>query len=66
MLSDLEKYLNIPEKLRSVIIGSDDALDSAVCVIAGNDFIHGRCYKQEDMDLAKREGWIWIRGTHNL
>jgi len=41
------------------------ALDSAVCVISDSDFIHGRCYKPGDMDLAKREGWIWIPGTHN-
>ncbi len=61
MLHDLDKHLDIPEKLRPVLTDSDDALDSAVCVIAGSDFIHGLCYDPEDMDLAKREGWIWVR-----
>jgi predicted nuclease with RNAse H fold len=61
MLPGLEKHLNISERLRSVLTDNDDALDSAVCVLAGNDFIHGRCYNPEEMNLAKREGWIWVR-----
>ncbi len=62
ILRDLAKHLNIPENMQSDLIGSDDALDSAVCVIAGCDFIHGQCFNpQDDMELAKREGWIWVR-----
>ncbi len=61
MLSQLEKHITIPESLRSIIIENDDALDSAVCVLAGQDFILGRCYPPVDYKLAKREGWIWVR-----
>ncbi|MFO7948979.1 MAG: DUF429 domain-containing protein [Candidatus Fermentibacteraceae bacterium] len=38
-----------------------DALDSAMCSLAGRDFIEQQCYRPENMDLAEKEGWIWVR-----
>ena len=40
---------------------SDDALDAALCVLAGADFLRGEVYPPEDEELAKKEGWIWVR-----
>ena len=37
-----------------------DALDAAVCVLAGRDFIRGHALSPPDLDEAKREGWIWV------
>lgn len=38
-----------------------DALDSSVCLLAAKDFIEGRVYYPEDFNLAKKEGWIWVK-----
>jgi len=38
-----------------------DALDSAICTLAGRDFIEQQCYRPEDMGLAEKEGWIWVK-----
>jgi hypothetical protein len=47
---------------RQDIVTTDDALDSVVCVVAGYDFLNDRCYEPVDMELAKKEGWIWVAG----
>jgi hypothetical protein len=38
-----------------------DALDAAVCVLAGHDFLCGEAYPPENLELARHEGWIWVR-----
>ncbi|MDD3503427.1 MAG: DUF429 domain-containing protein [Eubacteriales bacterium] len=38
-----------------------DALDSAVCLLAAKDFIEGNVYYPKNMNLAKKEGWIWAK-----
>ena len=38
-----------------------DALDAAVCVLAGFDFLRGLAYEPADPDLARHEGWMWVR-----
>ena len=45
----------------SVLENSDDALDAAVCVLAGADFLSGEVYEPADMELARKEGWIWVQ-----
>jgi predicted RNase H-like nuclease len=42
-----------------------DQLDAALCLIAGMDFICGRCPAPDDLALAKKEGWIWVRERKN-
>jgi hypothetical protein len=45
-----------------VLLSNDDALDAAVCVLAGLDFLEGAVHNPgEDLDVAEREGWIWFR-----
>ena len=44
-----------------VLIESDDAVDAAVCVLAGADVVRGRARGPTDRALAEREGWIWVR-----
>ncbi len=38
-----------------------DQLDAALCLVAGMDFLCGRCPAPDDLALAKKEGWIWVR-----
>jgi len=44
-----------------LMIGTDHALDAVLCVLAGLDFLAGRAVPPDDLPLAKREGWIWVR-----
>ena len=39
-----------------------DVFDAIVCVLAGVDFTQGAAFGPDDLALAKREGWIWVRG----
>lgn len=45
----------------SLMLGSDDALDAAVCVLAAQDFLLGLAMPPSDPDTAEKEGWIWMR-----
>jgi predicted RNase H-like nuclease len=40
-----------------------DLLDAALCALAGADFARGLCVGPPDLARAKKEGWIWFRGT---
>jgi predicted RNase H-like nuclease len=42
-----------------VLEDKPDALDAAVCLLAGKDFLVGRAMPPEDGELARFEGWIW-------
>lgn len=43
-------------------ITNADQLDAVVCVLAGHDFQHGPVLQPDDVGLAEKEGWIWVRG----
>jgi predicted RNase H-like nuclease len=45
----------------NLMAANDDALDAAVCVLAGVDFLRGRAAASTNLDAAKKEGWIWVR-----
>ena len=53
--------MTIPDCLASELHGNANTLDAAVCILAAEDFIAGRAAAPEDEDLARREGWIWVR-----
>ena len=38
-------------------------LNALLCVIGGADFLAGTALPPEDLALAQREGWIWVRGS---
>ena len=40
---------------------SDDVLDAAVCVVAGQDFLNGNAEGPADDGLARKKGWIWAQ-----
>lgn len=42
-------------------LSSRHAADATVCVLAGADFLAGRAAPPDDLDLARAEGWIWVR-----
>lgn len=38
-----------------------DMLDAVVCLLAAKDFLEGTVYLPENIEIAKKEGWIWVR-----
>jgi hypothetical protein len=38
-----------------------DVRDAVVCTLAGADFLAGWALAPDDLALARREGWIWVR-----
>lgn len=45
----------------SILINDDDVLDAAVCVLAGSHFLSNQCIPPDNLNLAKKEGWIWVK-----
>ena len=59
LIEKLKTKLELPRD-RSVMESSADALDAAICVLAGTDFLLGDSQPPRDKERAKREGWIWV------
>ena len=60
IIAFLEQKMELPES-RELMEKNADALDAALCVLAGFNFLRGEAYGPEDTELAVREGWIWVR-----
>jgi len=63
LIDKLKSYLIFPTDQKRVVQmeKNDDALDAAICILAGADFLRGDVLQPEDIALAKKEGWIWIK-----
>jgi hypothetical protein len=59
IMSQLTHVLTPPAD-KSKMLNSADALDAVVCLLAAKDFLDGSAMAPEDLDLAHREGWIWV------
>lgn len=44
-----------------LLCDDDNALDAAICTVAGQDFLTGRAVPPVERELARKEGWIWVR-----
>ena len=60
IVESFEKLVTVKCSTDSML-GHADALDAAVCVLAGADFLRGNAHPPDDPDLATKEGWIWSR-----
>ncbi len=60
IVDGLAQRMGIEMSVRS-IENNADVLDAAVCVLAAVDFLTGETIQPEDLERAKREGWIWVR-----
>jgi hypothetical protein len=60
LVGALSEHLILPSD-PTPLWANDDVLDAAIAVLAGADFLRGRCYQPADMTLARKEGWIWVR-----
>ncbi len=65
IVRDLRRHLQLPESC-AAMLGSADALDAAICVLAGADFARGYAHPPVDIGLATKEGWIWFASPSAL
>ena len=64
LLAFLEEWVVLPDDL-SLMEQNHDALDAALCVLAGSDFLRGDVIGPMNRPLAEKEGWIWVRQPHS-
>ena len=64
-LSASDARVTFVEGVADVLLEHPDALDAAICAVAGADFLSGRVVSPADQALAEREGWIWFRPPAN-
>jgi hypothetical protein len=43
------------------LVEKEDVFDAFICVLAGIDFIEGRCCPPASLEAARQEGWIWVK-----
>ena len=62
IVTALTAVMELPGNI-TTMIGNADALDAAVCALAGWDFLTGGAHSpsHDDEVLAQNEGWIWVR-----
>jgi predicted RNase H-like nuclease len=60
LLRFLAQQLSLPQDC-ALMEDNDDALDAALCVLAGLDFLRGRAMEPDDLHATRKEGWIWVR-----
>ena len=60
MLKDLQRLIDLPSDL-SQMESNDDTFDAGICVLASVDFLKGNAYYPPNLELARKEGWIWVR-----
>jgi hypothetical protein len=60
IIEQLAEYITIKDQ--APLLKSSDALDAAVCCLAGADFLKGLALEPENLEFAKKEGWIWVKG----
>jgi hypothetical protein len=60
ILAGLAGELEFDSVQREHFCSHADVLDAAICLVAGADFLRGRCLPPTDRALAREEGWIWI------
>jgi hypothetical protein len=67
LLGQLKGKLSLPSDPSSLkyLQSNADALDAAICVLAGVDFLRGEAYEPDDLKLAKKEGWIWVKKSES-
>jgi predicted RNase H-like nuclease len=63
LLKELEREIRVPANLVEVATARDHGFDAVVAAVGGVDFLRGNCEGPipGEMELARREGWIWVR-----
>lgn len=65
LIFNLGVSLTMSDDVKSKMVSNDDAFDSVICLLAAADFLRGNSMQPENMDTARKEGWIWVRGKRD-
>ena len=60
ILDGLAGELSLGPELRAQV-ATHDQLDAIVCLLAARDFLNGDALPPEDDEMARKEGWIWVK-----
>ncbi len=60
IVSSLHTKIDL-QGLAPELIANADVLDAVVCILAALDFLSGEVIAPTEPDLARKEGWIWVR-----
>jgi len=60
LVEAIQQQVSVDQDAAALMAQSDHALDAVLCTVAGLDFLSGDVLQPNDLDLAKREGWIWV------
>jgi hypothetical protein len=60
IMAGLEEFMQLPAEGHDME-SNPDVLDAAICVLAGFHFVAGEATPPTNLDLARHEGWIWVR-----
>jgi len=60
LLAFLGEQVRLPEDT-ALMEENDDVLDAGLCILSALDFLRGRAMEPEDLQKARKEGWIWVR-----
>lgn len=60
ILQGIKQHLDTSSVSEKLLLGNADLLDAALCVLAAREFLDWRVLPPEDLDLARKEGWIWV------
>ncbi len=60
LVQAIRQQVSVDQNAAKLMVQSDHALDAALCTVAGLDFLSGDVLQPTDLNLAKREGWIWV------
>lgn len=65
LFAKLNVTLELADYLKRTAVSNDDAFDSLICLLAAVDFLEGKAMRPENIDTARKEGWIWVRSKRD-
>jgi predicted RNase H-like nuclease len=60
ILKEFRSILSLALSIQRQTLNADE-LDAVACLLAARDFLDGNVIQPANSDVARREGWIWVR-----
>ena len=65
VVKNLKKYVEYTDQVNQIekdMENNDDLIDAVLCILAGCDFLRGKCVtpKNGEENITHLEGWIWF------
>ena len=68
IIKKLKHHIEFNQATEALMEKNDDLIDAVLCVLAGADFLNGKCYEppENTKKIVLIEGWIWFRGKKEV